>query len=257
MSAAFHFQGDFSSRDAETALLWQAGCRGIEEKGGELIAYFDAPVALPLAGRWLKLDEVDWLATYYAGLKPVRVGRLTVSPTHHRPEVASGEHVLWLDPGMAFGTGHHVTTRLALGALQSLDLSGKRVLDVGAGSGILAIAADLLGAACALGIDIDPATVPVARQNAVLNGSQAVFKEGVLDEAVAAGTCDVLVANLYAELHAQLASGYARAVKPGGIVLLTGILEDRLEPLLGALEAHFAKVQTSLEDGWALLRARA
>lgn len=255
MSAAFRLSGSFESHDAETALLWAAGCVGIEEREGALIAYFDRPTELPLDGAWQEVDEVDWLARYYAELAPVRVGRLVVSPTHCSPETGPEDRLLWLDPGMAFGTGHHVTTRLALGALEALDLAEKAVLDVGAGSGILAIAADLLGAGSALGIDIDPQTLPVAQSNRALNRSRARFAVGVLSDRADA-SADVLVANLFAELHAELAPQYRRVLRPGGVLLATGILGERLGLVLEALGAFFA-TESRLEDGWALVKARA
>ncbi len=252
MTVAFHLKGDFPSREVETSLLWQAGCEGILEAGGELIAYFRAPVELALEGVWKPVEDVDWLAKYYESLKPVRVGRLIISPGHHQPE---GEKVIWLDPGMAFGTGHHVTTRLALLALQTVDLNGKRVLDVGSGSGILAIAADLLGAAEAVGIDIDPETLAVAEENKARNRSKATFRRGTLDASLAAGSFEIVVANLYAELHARLAQDYARVLTTGGMLFATGILEERLEEVVTALEQFFS-IQVQLEEGWALVSAR-
>jgi ribosomal protein L11 methyltransferase len=254
--AAFHLPGSFESRDAETLLLWEAGCRGLEERDGAVIAYFDEQVELPLAGEWRGVDEVDWLAKYYAELKPLRSGRLLVSPTHCLVEAGPGERLLRLDPGMAFGTGHHLTTQLALRALEALELAGKAVLDVGSGSGILAIAADLLGAEDALGIDIDPATVSVARSNRALNRSAARFREGVLDSGVADASADVVVANLFAELHAELAPDYRRVLRPGGVLLATGILEARLGLVLNALGEHFSEVASEPQDGWALVTAR-
>jgi ribosomal protein L11 methyltransferase len=248
---AFRMVGSLEHPD--TARLWDYGCTGVVEEGPEVVAYFDAPVDLPFEGRWEAVDPTDWVAEYHRTLTPVPLGRLVVAPTHHQVNLSAGQRALWLDPGMAFGSGHHETTQLALAALEALELRGKRVLDVGAGSGILAIAADLLGAGDAEGLDIDPETVPVAEANARLNLSRARFSLGTLGEAFA--PADVLVANLFAELHAELAPHYLRALKPGGLLLATGILEARAAVAADALFAHFGEVELERRGEWLLLRA--
>lgn len=255
MGAAFHLKGSFESLAAETAQLWEAGCQGIAQEGDELVAYFDAPVELPVAGYWREVDEVDWLEHYYRDLKPVALDRLIIAPSHRRLE-PSHKKIIKLDPGMAFGTGHHETTRLALRGLEALELTQKRVLDVGSGSGILAIAADLLGAGEALGIDIDPQTIPVAQTNAKENGSSAQFCLATLDQTVASASIDVLVANLYAELHAELASAYARVLRPGGALLATGILRERFSVAERAIAAELEGLHTVWEGEWALIAAQ-
>lgn len=256
----FRLLGDFATRDAETALLWQAGCSAIEQDGAELVAYFPERLNLPLLGRWEEVPETDWLKRYYAELKPIVLSRLIVAPSHCEMVgrglvVPEPKLVIRLDPGRAFGTGHHVTTRLALEALSRLTLSGKTVIDVGAGSGILAIVADLLGAAVAYGLDNDPETVPIARDNAQLNGSRAEFYLGALDETTPAASADVVVANLYAELHQQLALHYRRVLRLGGELILSGIMSERLPAVVAALEP-LADTTVAQEDGWALVYAR-
>lgn len=251
MKAAFRMKGTLEHPDISK--LWDHGATGVMEDGDSVVAYFDAPTALPFSGSWEEVDSTDWVAEYHRTLVPVPVGRLIVAPTHHTVTLSAGQRVLWLDPGMAFGSGHHETTFLALAALEALELRGKRVLDVGAGSGILAIAADLLGAAEAEGLDIDPDTVPVAEENARLNLSRAHFSVTTLNPAVQ--PADVLVANLFAELHAELAPDYGQALKPGGVLLATGILETRREVAVRALEEQFGVVQTEQKGEWLLLRA--
>ncbi len=253
MSVSFRMKGDLE--EPQTTLLWDAGCTGVAQEGDEVVAYFPAPVALPLPGRWEEVEETDWLARYYAELNPVVLDRLIVAPTHCEVAPAPHQRVLWLDPGMAFGTGHHETTRLALRALQTLELTQKRVLDVGAGSGILAIAADFFGAAEVLGLDNDPLTLPVAEENRERNESQAVFRLGTLDETVPPESADVVVANLYAELHAELMPAYARVLASEGHLIITGILEDRLPLVEAALAPRFKLLNTELEGPWALLHA--
>ncbi len=254
VSGKVAFRTTGSAEDPALGLLWAAGCSGILEADGEIVAYFDAPVALPLDGSWEPADATDWVAEYHRTLTPLTLGRLVVAPTHRLVTLAAGQRALWLDPGMAFGSGHHETTYLALAALEQTDLRGKRVLDVGAGSGILAIAADLLGAADAEGVDIDAETLVVAQQNALLNLSRAHFSVGTLTPETA--PADVVVANLFAELHAELAGAYRQALKPGGLLLATGILAKRGVVAHAALTASFGGVQTEQKGEWLLMRAR-
>ncbi len=220
----------------EAAALWAAGATAVWIDGPDLVAYFpdDAPATPPGDGRWEDVPEVDHVAAYLAGLTPVDAGAVVVAPTHCEAVLRAGQQVVWLDPGTAFGTGHHESTRLALEALGMLPLAGRRVLDVGAGSGLLAIAADKLGAADALGIDVDPDTVPVARANGERNRSRARFLVGGFGD-VALEPVDVLVANLYAELHAAWLAAYAALTVLGGDLLLSGILDPRHELLRDAL----------------------
>ena len=248
--AAFRMTG--TTEDPDVARLWDYGCTGILEEDGELVAYFAAPVALPFDGVWEAVGDTDWVADYYRTLQPVAVGRLAVTPTHHTVTLRAPQRPLWLDPGMAFGSGHHETTYLALSALEQIPLRGLRVLDVGSGSGVLAIAADLLGAADAEGLDIDPDTVPVAAANAALNLSRAHFSVGTLGDGIE--PADVIVANLFAELHAELAPAYFAALKPGGILLTTGILAEREQMARDALKVLFGDLETQTKGEWVLFK---
>jgi len=262
--------------DHLTASLWDAGATGLEERQGMLRAYFDAQTPLEdspdlAGGEWITEPDRDWQADWKLGLKPVPAGRVTVVPSWLADEVPDGQVRLIIEPGMAFGTGHHATTRMAIEALSDLDLKGQTVLDVGTGSGVLAMAASLLGAQSALGLDIDPLTIPVAFENAELNGfvpakvglthpqgGQLDFAEGTLngeeyDEAERYG---VLVANLYAELHDLLAGDYREAMQAGAPLILTGILEAKLPLVRAALEREgFGNVRERLDGEWALVTA--
>ena len=255
MSVSFHMRGDLERLEAETDLLWAAGCTGIAQEGDEVVAYFDEPVDLPLTGSWQEVDETDYLAAYYAELKPVTLERLIIAPTHCKISPSETRPIIWLDPGMAFGTGHHATTYLALATLEKLELASKRVLDVGAGSGILTIAADLLGADEAVGIDIDPLTLPVAEENRALNCSKATFELGTLDSAISENF-DIVTANLFAELHVELVAEYRRVLRSGGWLLATGILDERLELAEGALSAFFTIHSVQYREEWALILAQ-
>jgi ribosomal protein L11 methyltransferase len=249
---AFRLRANLGTEGPEALVLWEHGCRGVVEEQGDVVGYFDEIVDLPLEGRWLELPEDDYLERYYRELECLTVGPLVIAPTHRQARLEAGQKPLWIDPGMAFGTGHHETTRLALAALTELDPWGKKVLDVGSGSGILAIAADLLGAREAIGVDIDRETIAVARENAALNRSRAVFEH----RGIAAGDrAELIVANLHAELHAELADEYARALAPGGRLLLSGILAGREKLVEEKLADRFEGYDWRAEGEWRLLAA--
>ncbi|AWN23114.1 50S ribosomal protein L11 methyltransferase [Deinococcus irradiatisoli] len=262
--------GTLESREAELDMLWEAGASGLEERAGTLRAYFEAPSEVALDGEWVEEPERDWQADWKKDLRPVTAGRFTIAPSWLRGEVPAGQLPLLIDPGMAFGTGHHATTRLAVEALGELDLTGLKVLDVGSGSGVLALAAALGGAAEVLGVDIDPLTLPAAHENAELNGltfeqgrfttsgGTLRFEEGSLDpDADDAAEYDLLVANLYAELHDLLAGAYRAVLRPGSPLILTGILQEKVELVRGALAREaFTDVTERLDGEWALITAR-
>lgn len=263
----YHLPGTFDTREDHLDLLWEAGATGLEERSGLIRAYFEQRTDLPEAirdGEWIEETEQDWQAEFRRTLRPVQAGKITIVAPWQREEVAAGQLPLVIEPGMAFGTGHHATTRMAVEALGELELAGVRVLDVGTGSGVLAMAAALLGASWALGVDIDPITIPIARQNARDNGiseAQAQFEEGTLGlgdlPMLEEEPFGVLVANLYAELHDLLAGEYAAHMQQGAPLILTGILTSKLGLVRAALEREDFGDITVREDGeWALVTAR-
>jgi ribosomal protein L11 methyltransferase len=245
MARAYRLPGAADQAEGPlAAALWEAGCTAVELDGDDLVAVFGRPGEalrsgrLPAGGAWEDVDERDHVAAYYQDLDAVEIGAIVVAPTHRRVQLAAGQRALWLDPGMAFGTGHHESTRLVLAALAdpARDLGGLRVLDVGAGTGVLAIAADLLGAAHAEGVDVDPVTIPIARANAKLNRSRARFAlADVRLTPPPPASLDLLLANLFVELHVELLPTYAGALRPGGRALLSGIIDGRQELLNQAL----------------------
>ncbi len=284
----YEIVGDLESLDHLTPALWDAGCQGLEEATLEdgvdvLRAYFAELVELPFHGRWLQLDDTDWLERYRKSLKPIRVGRVIITPGWDIFPGDPDEIVIDLEPGLAFGTGHHETTRLAIQALQNIPLEGEAVLDVGAGSGILGIVAALLGARV-LGVDNDASTVPVAIENARLNGARATFVHGTLEDVLdgrlerdaplARGAFSVVVSNLFAELHDLLMGQYRRVLEPGGRLIMTGIMagsgqadaDERVtwdtssgrENLVrdAILREGFEFVRREQEGEWVLLEAR-
>ena len=207
------------------------------------------------------VEEADWADAWKAYFPVMRVGRgLVIRPTWRRHRRAPEDVVLALDPGMAFGTGLHPTTRLCLTGVEELAdrgvLAGARVLDVGCGSGILAIAALKLGAASALGLDTDPiaieATIANARRNALVRRLRA--REGSLPSGQA--PFDVVLANLIAGLLVPLAGGLENEVRPGGVLLASGIFVDREGDVRAAFGAAGLEVTGRTAEGdWVALEA--
>lgn len=252
MSEAFRTRGQLESLEA--TLLWDYGCQGVWQDGEDLVAYFEERLALPLEGSWETTDDGLYIKQYYETLQPIYLHKLVVAPTHTEVTLKAPQKVIWLDPGMAFGTGHHETTRMALEALEGLELTGKTVLDVGSGSGILALAAELLGAT-ASGIDIDPSTLATAEENKKLNGSRAIFVEGTLDN-ITDQHADVIVANLFAELHVVLAHHYARVLRGKGILIITGIQAEKVDKVKEAIGHFFDIAETRELNGWAIIAGK-
>jgi ribosomal protein L11 methyltransferase len=179
----------------------------------------------------VEVDDEDWAARSQQALGPVVVGRVTIAPPwaiHSLPQSpASGLQPLLvvIEPSMGFGTGHHATTRLCLAAIQTIDVTGCRVLDVGTGSGVLAIASGLLGAAHAVGIDSDPDALDSARANLALNPA-ALNVEFQLAEVMSAKLprADVLTANLTGTLLQRAAAVLLQTIEPGGRIIVSGVL---------------------------------
>ena len=244
--------------DAEllAARLWAAGAVGVWERPDELVAWFDEPVAdVPDGGRWETEPDRDWQAEWKATITPVRAGRFTVVPSWladtYRAE--PDEDVIVLDPGRAFGSGHHATTTLCLELLDGLELAGRRVADVGCGSGVLAIAAARRGAGV-VAVDIDADAVAVTRENAAVNGVRLDVRHGgvqMLD-----GPVDVLVANLLTDTVAELADGLVGAAY--GTLVVSGVTAERRAVALGPLqEAGMDLLEVRERDGWIAVHGRA
>jgi ribosomal protein L11 methyltransferase len=207
------------------------------------------------------VHESDWAESWKAYFPVMRIGRhLIIRPTWRRHRRSPDDVVLALDPGMAFGTGLHPTTRLCLAALESLADRGAvqraRVLDVGCGSGILAIAAVRLGAASAFGVDTDPiaieATAANARRNSVVRRVRA--REGSVPSGQPA--FDVVLANLIAGVLVPLAPALRDELRPGGTMLASGIFVDREAEVAGAFAtAGLTVTGRSAEGDWVALEA--
>jgi len=212
------------------------------------------------------VHEADWANAWKAHFPVLRVGRrIVIRPTWRRHRRQPDDVVLALDPGMAFGTGLHPTTRLCLAALEALadrgvlasgagDGGPARVLDVGSGSGILSIAAARLGAASVLAVDVDPiaveATAANARRNRIARSVHA--REG--SSPTGDGPFDVVLANLIASLLVTLADGLVADLRPGGVLLASGIFENREAEVVAAFGARGLVVDGRWEEGdWVAL----
>ena len=231
-----------------------------------LLGYFGSPEEAAAAWRELagatdaawaaavptvrELPDGDWKDSYKAHFKAWKFGRLHWVPVWQREDfvLPPGEEVLWLDPGMAFGTGNHETTRLCcerLARFAATQGNSGRVIDAGCGSGILALSAAKLGFTRIAGFDNDPEAVRVSEENAALNGLAGRVKFHVADlvTGFADGrTAELVLANIQADVLMRFAAGLCAAVAPGGQLVLSGILSQELE----AVRTKFAP----LAQGW-------
>jgi ribosomal protein L11 methyltransferase len=208
-----------------------------------------------------EVREEDWANAWKEHFFAHRVGeRLVIKPSWREFEGGPGDLVVTLDPGMAFGTGLHPSTRLCLLALERAVRAGDRVLDVGTGSGILALAAARLGAERVLAVDLDEVAVEAARANAEANGLTASVEvaRGSVEAAPAGQTYDLVLANIIARVIIELAPALAARVRPGGRLVASGILALRRDEVAAALAAAGLTVEETLEEAdWvALLCAR-
>ena len=205
-----------------------------------------------------QVKEEDWAEYWKNFYKPFRLGtRLVVRPTWESYTAQPGDLVIDLDPGMAFGTGTHETTALCAVLIEAYCRQGQ-VLDIGTGSGILAIAAAKLGAQRVLALDIDPVAVKVARENVAQNGlTDRVRVEQGDPLSGVAGQYDMAVANILADVIISLAGPVKQHVKPEGVFICSGIIRERAEDVRAALEgAGHTIVDERYEGAWAAFASR-
>ncbi|MBD9657615.1 MULTISPECIES: 50S ribosomal protein L11 methyltransferase [unclassified Pseudomonas] len=197
-----------------------------------------------------RIEDQDWERSWMDGFAPMRFGqRLWIVPSWHEAPQPDAVNLL-LDPGLAFGTGTHPTTSLCLQWLDGQALEGCSVLDFGCGSGILAIAALLLGAPRAVGTDIDPQALEASRDNAGRNGIADERFPVYLPADLPQEPADVVVANILAGPLVSLAPQITRLVKSGGRLALSGILAEQAEEVRAAYAADFQLDPTATLDGW-------
>ncbi len=204
------------------------------------------------------LYEQDWAVSWREFFGPVEAGRIAIVPSWVEYEATPDQVVVRLDPGQAFGTGHHETTRLCLAALDETVQPGMHVLDVGAGSGILSIAAVKLGAARVDAFEIDPIAADVARANCEANGaSECVAVHGGFP-GDGVPPADLAVANVSARADIELAAGIAGGLKPSGRVIASGFLTSDRDDVVAAFGEHGLRLTGEREEReWALLELAA
>jgi len=268
--------------DDTAALLLDAGAAGAEVRDGSVapmpgvarpgagralvVAFFaargealEAAASLGLSGAVSEIADQDWGESWKEGLSPFRVGRVFVRFSWTPSPPPPGVVEVVLDPGMAFGTGTHPTTALCLAALDELlaTTPGVAVLDVGTGSGLLAIAAQKLGAGRVAATENDPVALRVAAENAARNG--IALELGLVAPDVVEGQFPIVVANILANTLVELAPGIAARLAPGGALLLSGILAGQEHEVRGAYLAQGLAADPSRERSqaeWRLLALR-
>jgi ribosomal protein L11 methyltransferase len=269
---------ELEAHDAELAadVLWQAGAAGVEEQpvataaaelgSVRLLAGFGDRASATAAcdelerrgfgvGRVEPVTD-DGLDGWRPWAEPQRAGPFVVTPPWCDEQHLAGTRTLWVDPGRTFGSGSHATTRLVLAAVAELVVPGASVLDVGTGSGVLAIGAALVGATPVVAIDLDPSSPEVVVANAARNGVSAQVRAST--DALAAVPADppfdLVLANLLAPILVELAPELRRVTAPGAPLVVSGLLADRWREVLGPLHGFtVAPDGVRTDDGWAAL----
>lgn len=260
-------------RDLLAAWLVARSGQGIEERADGAVVSFaataaeaealvaDAHSAFPGASvAAVPMPDVDWTTQWREGIAPREFGRLVVLPSWIDPAPFAGRVVVTIDPETAFGSGEHGSTRAALTLLERHLRPGDRVVDLGSGSGILAIAAARLGAARATGVEVDAEANEVAARNALRNGvaDRCAFLDG---EAGALGPllgpADLVLSNILRTVNTELLGAIARTARPGGIVLFSGMEVAEAELFRPSLAlAGYVVLDEAVDAGWWAVAAR-
>ena len=214
-----------------------------------------------------RIDEEDWANAWKQHYHPIRFGHLLIKPSWQQMDVEEGLVVVELDPGMAFGTGTHQTTRMCLEALERVMQPGWTVIDQGCGSGILAVAAAKLGARAVWARDIAEVAVAATRENAQRNGVEHALRIHQVDPHAEPETqvrlatdqppADLILANIIANVLIRLGGALAAASRPDALLIASGIIRERADEVIAALEAAGYRIEERLsEDEWVTLLAR-
>ncbi len=199
------------------------------------------------------VEEQGWLSTWKENYRPITVSPFKIIPVWQRDEVDTEGYIpIYINSGIAFGTGEHETTRLCLRLLSRVDIREKRVLDIGTGSGILAIAAAKLGAFHVDAFDLDPVAVETARENISLNEVENIYvfqKDALAYRGDGATGYDVVLANLVWSILSEIPDGIKNVIAPGGIVIASGILKEQLNDFLTSYKDRGFTLLQILEEG--------
>jgi ribosomal protein L11 methyltransferase len=265
---AVDVQTPADERDVVAAWLVGRTGQAVEERDdGTLVSVAEDPPAAEallralrvrfgarVAGSARMLPEVDWRLRWKDGLGPRRIGRLLLTPSWTVPATATATATVIIDPQTAFGTGQHGSTRAALRLLDRALHPGDRVLDLGSGSGILAIAAAKLGAARATGVELDPEDEPIARANAERNGVADRVRFVTGDAVVLApllGPVELVLANILRSQNEALLGPIQAALVPGGTAVFAGMERSERGLFLSSLErAGFAVREETVDESW-------
>jgi len=241
-------------KDRNTAIIhiYISECDNAMEAFSFLKERLDA-LEIPYEAATVGVDDKDWNENWKKYFKAFEVGdRLAVCPSWEKYDNKDNRIVLNIDPGAAFGTGTHATTSLCLGVLDGIVKNGMSVLDIGSGSGILAISSVLLGAESAIGVDIDAQSVKTANENAEINGvsDKAKFIVGDLAEKIT-DKYDIVCANIVADVIIRLFANVADFMKDGAKLVISGIIDIRADEVEAAAVAHNFKILEMLErENW-------
>ncbi|MDP4197988.1 MAG: 50S ribosomal protein L11 methyltransferase [Bacteroidota bacterium] len=255
-------------------MLMQMPLEGIEEADGETCYYVKetewTPAREQALGLFLtstpairflgaeSIEDRDWSAEWRESVQPERATpQLVITPAWHKAAALAmgAKYLIEIDPKMSFGTGHHETTRLCLRALETIECAGKTVLDLGTGTGVLAIYALMRGATSAIGVDTDRWSIENAEENRGLNDfspEQLDIRAGTLQDAVGdAEVFDIILANIHRHVLLELAKDIRAHVRPGGFIILSGLLSyDAVEVRAAYERAGFDFLARSEENEW-------
>jgi ribosomal protein L11 methyltransferase len=266
--------------DEISALLFELGAEGVEERDETTLAKSAASGKITLVGAFSTREDADqaileldaalspryeevvgdgWRDAWKEHYKPYAIAEgLVVRPPWEAYEAKPGEKVLELEPGRAFGTGLHETTRLVVQAIKKYasESKGKLVIDVGCGSGILALAALTLGAERAIAIDNDPDVIDVTRENAARNGLAARIDASTTDVAALSATAPLVLANIEAHVLIPMAPALIERVEPGGLLFLSGVLVPQTQSVQAAYVDEMDVLETPVLGEWTLIALR-
>ena len=266
--------------DEISALLFELGAEGVEERDETTLAKNAASGKITLVGAFSTREDADqaileldaalapryeevvgdgWRDAWKEHYKPYAIAEgLVVRPPWEAYEAKPGERVLELEPGRAFGTGLHETTRLVVRAIQkyAAEAQGKLVIDVGCGSGILALAALALGAERAIAIDNDPDVIDVTRENAARNGLAERIDASTTDVAALDVQAPLVLANIEAHVLIPMAPALIERVAPGGLLFLSGVLVPQTQSVVAAYVEHMDVLETPVLGEWTLIALR-